>query len=480
MKKIIEILKKKWLRDTTKTIVLIVILVALYMGINLLAQKAELQDIDVTQNKLFTLTDTSKQKIKDIDQDIKVYLIGVVEDSSLGDLVKQYNRENEKITYEFVEDITNRADLSSKYAIETDTIMIVETAENAKLLGSYDLYTYDYTTYQQIDISEQKLTNAIVDLTLENKPVVYFLKGHNEYSIGSDITTLVSGLENDVNTVKELDLLVTNKIPEDASAIVIGSPTKDFEGIEADLLIEYIKNKGKILWLNDPVFTEADYPNIQRVLDEFGVRFDNGIILEQDTSKMVLQTANFIVPDVGYTNATSNIATDGGVMLINSGKITMEESERLDELGVTVENILTTSSDSLFRTDTSIMTDSKASTDIQGSFMIGAKLTKALEEESEAVMYVIANNVFVSDAVVRVGNNSTSAIHFYNNEDFALNLIADLTNREDSITIRKDTGVVTYTATQEQDTIIKIIIFAVPVLIIVIGVVVWQIRRRKR
>lgn len=228
MKKIIEVLKKKWLQDTSKTIGLITILLVIYMGMNLFIRKIDLQDIDVTQNKLYTLTQSSKQKVEGLEKEVKVYVIGVIEDSALGDLVKQYNRVNEKISYEFVEDITNRADLSTKYDITNDTIMIVEVGENAKVLSSYDLYTYDYTTYQQIDVSEQKLTNAIVDLSFDNKPTIYFLTGHGEYAISDGVAGLKEGLENDINTVKELDLLVTNSIPQDASAIVIGSPRKRF------------------------------------------------------------------------------------------------------------------------------------------------------------------------------------------------------------------------------------------------------------
>ena len=39
---------------------------------------------------------------------------------------------------------------------------------------------------------------------------------------------------------------------------------------------------------------------------------------------------------------------------------------------------------------------------------------------------------------------------------------------------------VTYTATQEQDTIIRAIIFTVPALIIIVGIIVWQVRRRRK
>ena len=39
---------------------------------------------------------------------------------------------------------------------------------------------------------------------------------------------------------------------------------------------------------------------------------------------------------------------------------------------------------------------------------------------------------------------------------------------------------VTYTATDEQDIIIRTVIFSVPALIIFAGIVVWQVRRRKK
>ena len=58
--------------------------------------------------------------------------------------------------------------------------------------------------------------------------------------------------------------------------------------------------------------------------------------------------------------------------------------------------------------------------------------------------------------------------------------VADLVNREEDITARKSTGTVTYTATETENRVILAIIFIVPVVIIVAGIVVWIIRRRKK
>ena len=71
-------------------------------------------------------------------------------------------------------------------------------------------------------------------------------------------------------------------------------------------------------------------------------------------------------------------------------------------------------------------------------------------------------------------------IAYRQNKDLVLNCIAYLTDREEDITVRKTTDSVTYTATEQEHNIILAIITAVPLVIIVAGIVVWQVRRRKK
>ena len=71
-------------------------------------------------------------------------------------------------------------------------------------------------------------------------------------------------------------------------------------------------------------------------------------------------------------------------------------------------------------------------------------------------------------------------ISYAYNKDLVIDSIAYLVDRQEDIVIRKDTNTVNYTATVEQDNIIQGIIFGVPVVIILIGILVWQHRRRKK
>ena len=96
-------------------------------------------------------------------------------------------------------------------------------------------------------------------------------------------------------------------------------------------------------------------------------------------------------------------------------------------------------------------------------------------------MIVYSNNIFVTNVQVRISEASAvAALDLYNNEDLAINSIAYLTGRDNMITIRKNVETTSYTVTDEQNNIILSIIFTIPLLIIIAGIIVWQYRRRKK
>ena len=66
--KFIQTIKKKWLIDGSKTFLLVIIIIAIFIAINLGMQELELTPLDFSQEQLYTLTDESKEKVKDIDK----------------------------------------------------------------------------------------------------------------------------------------------------------------------------------------------------------------------------------------------------------------------------------------------------------------------------------------------------------------------------------------------------------------------------
>lgn len=488
MKKIIEIIKNKVFRKTSFTILLIAVVILAYLAINLGIQAIDIADIDLTTEKFFSLSEESKNRLKDVNQEIKIYMFGYEEDSSVVDLVKQYSKYKDNIKYEIVS-VTERPDLAGQYNItssdeENKTVVFECEGRNIKA-NSYDFFTMDYTTYEEIDLTEQKMTNSILGVTLENAPKIYFLTGHGEYEINNYFGILTEALKSEVNEVETLDLLVKNEIPEDCETLIIASPETDFTDYETELIIKYINNGGNILWLSDYANTGV-LSNTKKILDLYGINAsNNGIIVEQDASSMLMQTPDLILPTLNAeAEITSAFATSGKVLFIDSGKLDIVDEEKLEELGVTVTELLTTSEKSFYRTDLSNGSEKPTGGEEVKSYIVGALATKTIEKEEQenvtSQLVIYANNAFATDTPITISQQAANAIYFYNNQDLILNSISYLTERTDSITIRKTHSTVTYAPTETEDLVVKSIIFIFPLIIIIVGIVVWMQRKRRK
>ena len=474
--------RAKWLRQTSLTVVLILLIVAACIGINILVEEINIADFDFTQDKIYSLSDRSKSIIEPINKEVQITIFNMTE--SIEDFAKKYNSENKNIKVEVIDDLSSRPDITDEYGITSDnSIILVECGDKEKLLSSYDLYTTDYTTGQAKDITEESLTNAIIDVTTEEKPKIYSLTGHEKYSTDYMYYFKID-LEEEAYEFNELDLLTKGSVPEDCSILMITSIAEDITEAERDAILEYIKNGGKILMFSDPNTTGEKMPNFQKILDEYGIEMSEGIMLEEDSDKMLLGTPNAIIVTVSpYTSITKETNMNMNACFMNSGKIDIVDSEELEKLGVEVETLATTGENSYYRTNFTIpVTNGKTDDDEEmASATVGALLKKKIDDDTTSEMIVYSNNIFITNVQVRISEQAAvAALDLYNNEDLAINSIAYLTDRDNMITIRKDVEVTTYTVTEQQNLIILSIIFTIPVLIIIIGIVVWQIRRRKK
>ncbi len=481
LKNMINILKSKWLKDTSKTIILIGIIVAIFIGINMLIQKLDPKDIDLTKEQLYSLTDESKEKIKQLPETdkINIYMFDYNDRDVIAELAKEYTKVNKNITVELI-NTEDRPDLVSKYNVESGYYtVIIESGNKSKTLTYYDFYTSDYSTGNNIDLTEQRFTNSIIAVSSIGKTTaIYTLVGHGEYSTETEMTFLKQYLELENYQVKEIDLLSAGDIPEDCNALIIASPKKDFTEPEANAIKKYIANGGNILWLSDPYSAEGEMPYIKSVLDVYGVNIrQDGIVIEQDKSKMALGSADLVLPSIANSDVTKNIKS---VLLLDTGKL--EFVEDLSSLNVKKIDLLTTGETSFYRTNIQDPSGVPAEGEKVEASIVGAILEKQSTEEGKgnSKLIVIANNLFVTDRVINTGSSQVIAIGMRDNLEFALSSVAHLSEVEDELVLRKEMKITQYTATESQDRLIKTIIFALPIFIILLGIVVWQLRRRKK
>lgn len=485
-----ETIKKgKWLGNTLLTILLIIVIVAVVVALNIFIEKQNFSDIDLTTEKLYSLSEESKAKISSVSKDTKITLYAMSENPEVEDYAKLYAKENSHITYEELTDITQRPDLQQKYGLGTSVttgLIIVEAGLRSKLVSVNELYTYDYITYEQYDVTEQVMTNAILDVNLEKQPNVYFVTNHAQnvdyYQTAKEL------LQNEANAVSDLDLLVEAKVPENCDVLILTTLKEDFSEYEKNIILEYINNGGNMMILANPNTAGTNLPNFQAILDVYGASISNGVVYEQNIGRMINGYTNIIIPLVSETSEiTKYIFSDGDVTVLGAGIINFKSYDELEDLGVTREDIISTTSTAYLRTDPSVesYTITEADQGLSGE-PIASIVTKKISDDKESKLVICADSAFASDMVIDLNSSNSNSstkmagINFYSNRDFVANSISYLTNRKDNITVRKDTGVATYTATAREDKIIRIIITALPIMIILIGIIVWQIRRRKK
>lgn len=478
--KFIQIIKKKWLRSIALTILLFAIIVALYLVINFAVQQANFTDFDFTKEKIYSISQATEDKLQNLDEDVTISIYNMYQ--YVEDFAYKYANLNDHIKVEELENLNAKTDWKTNYGVtDTSSFVVIQTEDREKILFSSDFYTYDYTTYEEIDTTEEAITNAILDVTIEEKPKIYFLTGHNLYS-EDYFQYLQMSLEDEANEVESIDLLTTGSVPEDCQVLVITALQEDITEKERDAILDYIEQGGEILLLMDPNLNKIEMPNFQDVLDEYGVSVSDGYLLEGDANQMMAGAPNYIIAPISSSSEiVKNISMGLNICLINSGKLDFASTEELEEKNVTLETLATVSDQAFYRTDLESSSETKIDSDEDAAgATVAAMLTKEVDEDNTSKLIVFANTAFATNVQIDP-QYYILAITNYNNEDVLLNSVSYLTQREDNITIRKDSeAVTTYNVTEMQTRIVLGLIFSIPILIVVIGIVVWQLRRRKK
>lgn len=482
-------LKRKWLVNGTKTLLIVAILVVAYIALNLTVAQFDLPEIDVTQNKIYTLSDSSKKAIEKIDQDVKIYAYGFEEESALIKFLKQYNKANEKITYEILTTETNMQMIQENDLQEGYLVLIIQSGDSKKVIdASTDFSSYDYSTYQTIDTTEQTITNSILALSEENKPKVYFLGGHGEYAT-NETTLLRSFLANEAFETEDLNLTAKGSVPEDCDVLAILSPSADLLDDEANYIKTYINNGGKIYFSMDVISENVSLPNIQSVLDEFGVSVKNGYILEYDAVGSNSKYPYIFMPEISATNKiTADISTDSFMWLAYSAKLNYKSDEELTNINVEKETLLSSSDTAIFVSDLSSNMATAAESAETGKADIASLMTKTItktkedgsSEEVESKLIISASGSFASDYVVPELTSNSPISYLGSNKDFAINSLSYLGEKTNSLSIRKDMANSTYLPTDKQNAIVMTIITTVPIIIIFIGITVNAYRKKRK
>ena len=436
MNKIFKSLKEKCTKEN-KLILLFIILFFIFVFINLIINRINIKNNEQITEDLYAITENSKENISKIsdEQEINIYLFGYSENDFIWVFAKKYEELNKKIKVE-LKNISENEELINEYHIEEGDILIT-SGEKYKLYKDSDLYSYDYNNGDIINLTEQRLTNGICEISsAQEKEVIYILKGNEKYLVENELSLLKRYLELEKYEIKEITLS-SDDMPEELKTLIISSPNNDFSDEETNKIKEYINNGGNILWLQDAYFEEKEFNNINSILEIYGLeKFNSGIILEQEKNNIIIQNPYLILPEKNESE-NNMLNMPSKVMFYYSSKINFANDEKLNELNVTKTELLSTSEKALYKTDLSSDTMTKRENDEEGKFIVGALLNKKIDEEKNSKIIIFANNYFVTNEKVTIGKEEIPVVELYNNKELILNSLDYLTNNENDLKIQK-------------------------------------------
>ena len=362
--------RRRSLRSGAYASVLAVVVLVLVILLNLVvgAVPTKFTQFDISTGKMFTLSDTTKTMLQELNTDVTAYYLAETgnEDSNITRILDRYAGESSHFTWQ-QRDPALYPTFAQQYDAQnaSSSSVILVCGDNHTVVDYNDMYTADYSSYYTTGSytmsfsAENALSSGIAKVTRENSYVLYQLTGHGESSLESDFTET---LDNSGVTMQDLNLLTTDTVPEDAAALLINDPQADLSALDAAAIKTYLENGGNLFVTTD---LTVDTPNLDALLAEYGMTRQEGLVIENDSSYYAYRyPQTYLLPTVQSNEITAGVGSNMMVYTpIAQGIVKHEDGD------YTFTSLLSTSSTAYSMEGyATAETAQKADTDPEGSF----------------------------------------------------------------------------------------------------------------
>ena len=474
------------------TVVFIAVIIVINVLVSALTTRFPSMNFDLTKEGLNTLSDEATDVAKEIVNETTIYIIGS-EDAIRGDevysnyslkysqvanLADRLHELNDKIKVEYIDPDMNPQFISD-YAGDSLTTgkVMVKTDKRHKTLAVTDLFsiqqdssTGQYNYYSKVDGA---LANALYLVNLDTVPVVAFATGHNEMLTVSDNLSTFTGMLNDNNfEVKEFNML-TDEIPEDASIVVLGTPTTDYTSEELSKLEAYLGDEkmasSRTLYvMTAPNAGWSSMPNLSSFLAEWGMEPQSQEVLESNTNNTL-----YNMPYAIFANVTDSVLskTYDNVVKVQAAPVKRLFTANND---ISTYSVIETSDTAYLSNDEKVLETPETDT-----YTILAFAQRYMDNQGKVCANVVVDGCAADfyDGSSLLGNST------FGNKDATLDLIKNLTGTTDTrvgLTVNQtQTNTMDISASSAVTWSIGMMLFTiiVPVAVLVIGLVIFLRRR---
>ncbi|MCP3929213.1 MAG: gliding motility-associated ABC transporter substrate-binding protein GldG [Bacteroidetes bacterium] len=291
---------------------------------------------DLTEDKRFTLTEPSRNLLRNIDDVVyvKVLLDGEYPagfkrlQNSVREILDDFRSESGFIEYEFEdpgsgsvkEANARREELRKDGILPRNLRLPGPDGITDKLIYPYAQFFYkgrnipvnfleaqtpgvsdEVVLNNSVSLLEYKFANAIQKLKAERKPIILFTAGQGELE-----PIQMADLEKSLRPFYEVGHIHLDSIyqipAEEVKVLIVAKPRGAFSDKKKFILDQYIMNGGKVLWLIDRLnvnldsmrthaqFIPGDFPlNLEDQFFKYGFRVEPNLILDLQCSRIPLR-----------------------------------------------------------------------------------------------------------------------------------------------------------------------------------------------
>lgn len=329
------------LKNGSFSLAVTAIVLAIIVVVNLIIGQlpSKLLNWYLSETGIFSVSDTSKELLKDLDKDVTVEVVAETGniDSRIEKFISIYGDLSSKLKVSYIDPVLH-PEILTKYGISANSVVVSceETGKNqvisfSDIIVSQQNY-YGYSSESEFD-AEGQLTSAVAAVTSDNDKKIYLLRGHGESAISQELGEL---LTKNSMTTSNLNLLETASVPDDCDLLIINNPTSDLGTDEYTELHNYLYQGGNVLLLRG--VTDKELTNFNELMEDYGMTMVNSYIGDRDRYYQRAQSAFYFFPMI--TSNDTNVETTSSILVGAVAGMTASENTPED---VTLTTLLTTS-----------------------------------------------------------------------------------------------------------------------------------------
>ncbi len=480
---------RRWLVRTGTLSASVLLIAALLAIVNYFGWKYH-KRFDWTSSDLYTLSDKSRNVVKDLKRDVEILVFLPPGDElyePVKELTSQYAAASPRIKTRFVDPQRNPVEaqqLIQQYQIAGYGLLVLSGTDR-RAIASNDLAEMDFSGMEMGQApslkgfkGEQLITGTILQLDEGRKPKVLFTTGHGERSLDSREADGLAGIQEilgaDNFDVEEWSSLGKTSIPPGTDLVVVAGPKSPFLNPELGALAAYLNGGGRLLALIEPNLGQTEGTGVtpsgfETWLTQFGVRLDSDIVVDPPNTIPGYTAATLFANEYGSHPVTNALSQSKLPVLVSVAR-SVGRAEGAGQ-GITVTELFHTSNEGWGETNLAALAEvDRGQGDIFGPVPLGVA-AEGERNGKKMRLVVFGDADFATNQLIQA--NQPNAILLSN----ALNW---LVQREALLAIpARETEQVRLNLTKEQSwTVYGLSLLLLPSLAAIAGIVVWSKRRR--